>query len=135
MLRPVQPGEPNDINGERCVETVYDFTGPLLGKLPDYQPGLTIRVFGVARRRNVDRGPILTLAVGDWAREGMTLHPIRDVATMMRLADVISAHHSQPINADKLYGPRGRMAGIGRNGDAVDVEQGLQRDHGSAVPV
>lgn len=75
--------------------------------------GIRCRVSGVIRRRNY--GPMLTLAVAEWKRpdqDGWTT--IRDIATLMRLADAVSHLHDMPVNADKLYGPRGRMSAVSR---------------------
>lgn len=79
--------------------------------IPGYR--CTFTVTGFERRRNA--GPVLTLAVGTWTRDGFTReHRISDIVTRMRLADMLSHHHEFPVNAEKLYGPRGRMADVGR---------------------
>jgi len=88
----------------------------IMVQLPDY-PCVHI-VSGIERRCN--HGPMLTLAVAQWQREGMEgWHPVRDIVTQMRLADAVSDQHDLPINAEKLYGPTGRRGPVGRlQGDA-----------------
>lgn len=81
--------------------------------LPEYRA--THHVTGVERRRNVHNGPLLTLAIAEWHREGFTnWHPETDIVTRMRLADAVSDQHDFPVNADRLYGPRGRRGPVGR---------------------
>lgn len=109
----------NRMFGENTCESVYDFSGPLECTLPGYHG--KYRVWGIARRANHGRR-ILTLAAGEWTRDGFaTWHRISDPATQMRLADLISDHHQQPINADRLYGPLGRNCGIGRIVDSRET--------------
>ena len=75
----------------------------------------TYTVHGVERIRNGNNGRMLTLAIADWTRLGFsTVHHVRDIVTMMQLADMTSNKHSLPINADKLYGPRGRRVNVTR---------------------
>lgn len=84
---------------------------PICCELPEYPS--RFRVQGFERRRN--HGPVLTLAIAEWTREGfLDWHPVRDVVTLMRLADHLSNRHALPVNADKLYGPRGRRCDVGR---------------------
>ena len=71
------------------------------------------RVLGFERRRNA--GPMLTLAIAEFKREGFSSwKPHRDIATEMKLADLCSAYHDLPVNADWLYGPAGRGCEVGR---------------------
>lgn len=83
---------------------------PIELRLPGYR--CKFRVTGFERKRN--HGPVLTWAIADGQRDTdpeekpAPWHPARDVVTLMRLADVLSDKHTFPVNAEKLYGPRGR---------------------------
>ncbi len=104
--------KPYRLFDETAVEAVYPFANPIELTLPGYQP-CKFYVHGIARRRNA--GPVLTLAIAQWTRDGFkNRHNVSDIVSMMRLADAISQHHMQPINKESLYGPRGRMCDIGR---------------------
>ncbi len=76
-------------------------------------------VTGFERRRNA--GPVLTMAIGYWVRDGFaTQTRTRDIVTKMKLSDMLSHLHDLPINADKLYGPAGRIESVGRKSVATE---------------
>jgi hypothetical protein len=76
--------------------------------------GVVYHVEGFERRRN--HGPILTLATGVTCEIPGIRKPcaVRDVVTLMRLADLLSDKHGLPVNAHKFYGPCGRRSSVGR---------------------
>lgn len=88
---------------------ITQFSQPIEVSLPGYR--CKHRVLGIERKRN--HGPMLTMAVAEWQISGQW-HAVRDIVSCMRLADVVSDRHELPINADRLYGPSGRMSPIGR---------------------
>lgn len=103
---------PEQIGNEKILYRVAD--QPIRCTLPGYRG--PFEVIGIARRTNYKGGQVLTLAVGTWTIEGRSrTHTINDIATMMKLADLLSHLHPLPVNADRLYGPRGRGCEVGRN--------------------
>ncbi|MBL8797979.1 MAG: hypothetical protein JNM56_29040 [Planctomycetia bacterium] len=90
---------------------VEEFTATLPGHRATYY----VRCFRQAR----NHGPLLTLADAEWTLPGSdTRRTVHDIVTRMQLADLLSQWHPFPVNAARLYGPRGRRCAIGRAAQA-----------------
>lgn len=84
---------------------------PIRTTLPEYPGVFTVTGF----RRDRNGGPVLTMADATQEVPGIRSPMLaRDIVTQMRLADLLSNHHTYPVNAANLYGPRGRRCDVGR---------------------
>lgn len=96
----------------------HSFPAPIECQVPGSPQHIRCYVTDIERRRNVVGGPVLTLACGWWSFIGRDhKHRIAVISTQMELADMLSDQHAEPVNADKLYGPRGRLGYVGRTCD------------------
>jgi hypothetical protein len=97
--------------GKRKIKRVRNgpshvaFSSPVVVRLADYPCRHAIHA--VRREWNPITRQWLTLAVADFIRPGFIRpHPVRDVVTLLRLADLLKAlgRHDLPENPDSAYG-------------------------------
>ena len=84
------------------------FSAPVIVRLLDYPCRHAIHA--IRRERSPATGEWLTLAIAEQIRPGFVRpHPVRDVLTLMRLADLLHnlGRHSLPENPDSAYAAGG----------------------------